>query len=205
MYRFPPKISLLHISADFLTFKPFVDGYKERFGEVLKKLIADSGYGSEANYDFMEAIGIESFVKFPMFHKEQKKSFKNNAFSAQNLFYNAGKDFFVCPIGQRMRKMREGTRESGSDSVSHVSYYEAKNCTNCPLQSLCHSAEGNRRNAQASHSWTAQKLPSAIINAFAATESLPALPRPGKAPWAGFTASSCIRSATTRENCSLFA
>jgi hypothetical protein len=115
------------------------------FGGGIEKLIADSGYDSEANYDFMEASGIESFVKFPMFHKEQKKSIKNNAFSTQNLFYNAGKDFFVCPMDQRMRKVREGTRESGSDSVSHVSYYEAKNCTNCPLQSLCHSAEGNRR------------------------------------------------------------
>jgi hypothetical protein len=39
---------------DFLTFKPFVDGYKERFGEVLKKMVADLGYGSEENYDFIE-------------------------------------------------------------------------------------------------------------------------------------------------------
>jgi hypothetical protein len=50
MYRLPPKISLFFPNpADFLTLKPFVEGCRERFGEVLKKLIADSGYGSEAN------------------------------------------------------------------------------------------------------------------------------------------------------------
>jgi hypothetical protein len=77
--------------ADFLTFKPFVNGFRERFnekfGKVLKKVVADSGYGSEENYDFMEIHDIDPFVKFPYFHKEQKKSFKANAFMAQNLFY----------------------------------------------------------------------------------------------------------------------
>jgi hypothetical protein len=86
--------------TDFLTFKPFVNGYKARFGEKLKKLVADAGYGSESNYDFMEINDIEPFVKFPMFHKEQKKAFKANGFLAQNLFYNKEKDFFVCPMGQ---------------------------------------------------------------------------------------------------------
>jgi hypothetical protein len=66
--------------TDYLTFKPFVNDYKERFkehfGKVLKKMIADSGYGSEENYGFMETNEIEPFVKFPMFHKGQKKVFK---------------------------------------------------------------------------------------------------------------------------------
>jgi hypothetical protein len=120
--------------AGFLAFKPFVEGYKERFGGVLKKMVAGSGYGSEENYDFMEANGIEPFVKFPVFHKGQEKASKNKAFLAQNMFYNAGKDFLVCPVGQRMEKVGEGTRKSDGGYVPPVSYYEAENCTNCPLK-----------------------------------------------------------------------
>ncbi|MDR1552223.1 MAG: IS1182 family transposase [Prevotellaceae bacterium] len=135
--------------ADFLTFKPFVNGFRERFegnfGKVLKKAIADSGYGSEENYEFMEANEIEPFVKFPMFHKEQKRAFKNNAFLAQNLFYNKEKDFFVCPIGQRMEKVGEAKRKTDSGFISFVSHYEARNCEGCPLKCLCHKAKGNRR------------------------------------------------------------
>jgi hypothetical protein len=51
--------------TDFLTFKPFVNGFRKRFeeifGKVLKKTVADSGYGSEENYDFMEIDDIETF------------------------------------------------------------------------------------------------------------------------------------------------
>jgi transposase len=134
--------------TDYLTFQPFVNGFRERFkadfGQVLKKAVADSGYGSEENYGFMEVSDIEPFVKFPSFHKEQKKSFKNNAFIAQNLFYNVEKDYFVCPMGQHMEKTGEGNRQSGSGFVSHVSYYEAKNCEGCPLKHLCCKGQGNR-------------------------------------------------------------
>jgi Transposase and inactivated derivatives len=44
--------------TDFLTFKPFNNGFKERFGKLPKKEIADSGYGSEENYEFMEMNDI---------------------------------------------------------------------------------------------------------------------------------------------------
>lgn len=114
----------------FLTFKPFVNGFRERFeedfGKVLKKAVSDSGYGSEENYDFMEIKDIEPFVKFSYFHKEQKKAFKNNAFIAQNLFYNKEKDFFVSPMGQHLEKTGEGNRKPDSGFISHVSFYGAK-------------------------------------------------------------------------------
>ncbi|GAB1416259.1 hypothetical protein MASR2M117_16650 [Paludibacter sp.] len=58
---------------------------------------------------------------------------------------NKEKDFFVCPMGQHMEKAGEAKRKSESGFISKVSYYEAKNCTNCPLRSLCFKAEGNRR------------------------------------------------------------
>jgi hypothetical protein len=36
--------------------------------------VADAGYGSEQNYEFMENTGIEAFVKYNYFHKEQKRA-----------------------------------------------------------------------------------------------------------------------------------
>lgn len=61
--------------------------------------MADAGYGSEENYEMLEKATIEAFVKFSYFHKEQKRSFKNNPFGVQNLFYNQENDFYVCPMG----------------------------------------------------------------------------------------------------------
>jgi transposase len=74
--------------TDFLTFIPFNNGFKERYNKMPQKEVADSGYGSEANYEFMQDNDIEAFVKYPGFHAEQTKKYKDNAFLAQNLFYN---------------------------------------------------------------------------------------------------------------------
>ena len=36
---------------------------------------------SEQNYEFMENAGIEAFVKYNYFHKEQKRAWKKDAFA----------------------------------------------------------------------------------------------------------------------------
>lgn len=131
--------------TDTLTYIPFMNGFEQRYNRFPKKAVADSGYGSEENYEYMEINDIEPFVKFNYFHKEQKRSFKNNGFHAQNLYYNAKDDYFVCPMGQHMEKAGTTTRKSASGYVSNTSIYEAKNCHGCPLKCLCNNAKGNRR------------------------------------------------------------
>jgi transposase len=131
--------------TDTLTYIPFMNGFSERYGFFPDKSVADSGYGSEENYEFMEINDIEPFVKYNYFHKEQKKSFRNNGFIAQNLYYNAKEDYFVCPMGQHMNKTGTATRKSDNGYVSNITIYEAKNCNGCPLRCLCHNAKDNRR------------------------------------------------------------
>lgn len=131
--------------TDTLTYIPFMDGFNQRYDRFPDKAVADSGYGSEENYEFMEANGIEPFVKYNYFHKEQKRSFRNNGFHAQNLYYNAQNDYFVCPMGQHMDRVGTAKRKSDSGYASTLSVYQAKNCRGCPLKCLCHNAEGNRR------------------------------------------------------------
>ena len=41
--------------------------------------MADAGYGSEENYEMMENKGIESYVKYNYFHKEQERSSKKQS------------------------------------------------------------------------------------------------------------------------------
>jgi len=131
--------------TDFLTFIPFNNGFKARYDKMPKKEVADSGYGSEENYEFMQNTDIEAFVKYPLFHAEQKKKYKNNAFLAQNLYYNAENDYFVCPMGQHMEKIGVSTRKNDSGYVSNITIYQAKNCNDCPLKCLCYKAKDNRK------------------------------------------------------------
>ena len=58
--------------TDTLTYIPFMYYFAARYGHLASTEVADSGYGSEENYRFMEENGIEAYVKYNMFHKEQR-------------------------------------------------------------------------------------------------------------------------------------
>jgi len=74
-----------HNPTDTLTYIPFMNGFHERYVFLPKKGVADSGYRSEENYEFMEKNDIEPFVKYNYFHKKQKKSFKNKCIEKTQL------------------------------------------------------------------------------------------------------------------------
>lgn len=131
--------------GDTTTLKSHLDSFEKSYNKQSKEIVADAGYGSEENYEMLEAKGVEAYVKYNYFHMEQKKKTKNNPFLPQNLFYNAEQDFYVCPMGQRMENVGQGKRTSSNGYVSQVTYYQAKNCQGCPLRTACHKATGNRK------------------------------------------------------------
>jgi hypothetical protein len=52
----------------------------------------------------------------------------------QNSGYNKENAYFVCPIGQHMEKVGDGTRQSDSGFILNGTFYEAKNCALCSLK-----------------------------------------------------------------------
>jgi transposase len=131
--------------TDTLTLIPFLNLHQSRYGAMPEQAIADSGYGSEENYAFMEGNHIEPYVKYGYFHREQQRNYKNNAFIADNLYYNDNEDYFVCPMGQHMTLVGKSSRKSESGYRSHTHIYQAQNCYGCPLRGLCHKAKGDRQ------------------------------------------------------------
>lgn len=130
--------------TDTLTMVPFFEGWQERYQKTPNTAVADAGYGSEENYGFMEKNDIEAFVKYNYFHAEQKRKFRENGFIAQNLYYNAQDDYFVCPMGQHLENKGKTTKTNQHGYKSEITRYEAQNCNGCPLRCLCHKAKGNR-------------------------------------------------------------
>lgn len=142
--QFITHVSIHQTSVDTTTLNAHLNGFEQMYNKQSQEIVADAGYGSEENYEMLESKEVEAYVKYNYFHKEQKRKFKNNFFHSQNLFYNQEKDFYVCPMGQRMENVGQGQRVSSNGYVSQVAYYQAKRCDECPLRGLCHQAKGNR-------------------------------------------------------------
>ena len=133
------------------TLIPFMTTFSERYGIQSSKAVADSGYGSEQNYVWMEENGIEAFVKYNMFHAEDKRKYTGNPFLVQNLYYNAEENYYVCPMGQHMEHIGDVQSKSDLGYVSTVSRYRAQNCAGCPLRCLCYKGKGDRRVIEVNH------------------------------------------------------
>ena len=142
--QFITDFGLFQTPGDTLTMIPFSLSYFGRYGRFPLADVADSGYGSEENYRFMEEAGIEAYVKYNMFHKEQRMHCQPSPFSPQAMFYNSKEDYYVCPMGQHLT--RTGTAQSKTESgyVAEISRYKAQRCQGCPLRGSCFKAKGDR-------------------------------------------------------------
>jgi transposase len=143
--QFITHYSIHQTAGDTTTLETHLDGFEQQYGKQSKEVIADAGYGSEENYEMMEQKQIDAYVKYNYFHKEQKRTQKQNPFLVQNLYYNELENFFVCPMGQKLEHAGKGKRKSTNGFISQVDYYEAMRCQGCPLRGMCHKSAGNKK------------------------------------------------------------
>ncbi len=130
--------------TDTRTFIDYLTGFHQRYNKQSKEVVADSGYGSEENYEHLEKEQIEHYVKFNYFHAEQKKAFKTNPYKVENLHYNTAGDYFVCPMGQHMHFVAEYEKQNAHGYKSTLRKYRAKNCSSCHIRGRCFKGKGNR-------------------------------------------------------------
>ena len=149
--QFITDFGLFPNPSDTLTMPLFLTSFMRRYGRMASTAVADSGYGSEENYRFMEENSVEAYVKYNYFHKEQKRPFRNDPFRIENLHYNAEDDYYVCPMGQHMTRVGTRHDKSGSGYVAELAIYRAQRCQGCPLRGSCYKGEYPAREIRANH------------------------------------------------------
>ena len=142
--QFITDFALYANRTDTLTLPSFLESFKSRYHRYTKTVVADSGYGSEENYLFMDVHNMEAYVKYNYFHKEQRPRYTPNPFSPTSLYYNKEQDFYVCPMGQHMRRIGMKRSITSNGFVTYSVRYQAERCDGCPLRGSCFKARGNR-------------------------------------------------------------
>ena len=143
--QFITNFGIYQRPTDTLTMISYLESFKTRYGMQSEEIVADSGYGSEENYEYMFRNGMTPYVKYNMFHVEQRRSYRNNPFRVSNLFYNPDEDFYVCPMGQKMKFIRHEKRYTASGYQQSFSVYRAGRCEGCPLRGQCHKSKRDRQ------------------------------------------------------------
>ena len=129
---------------DMITLQSHMESLKENLGKMPDTLVADAGYGSEENYEYLENNDVEAFVKYRYFHKEQSKKWKDDPYRTENLPYDKNDDCYTCPMGQKMNFTQEKIRISDNGFRQVNRLYQAQDCKGCPVREACNKSKGNR-------------------------------------------------------------
>jgi len=142
--QFVVGFSIHQKSNDMNVLIPHLEQVRKRLGHLPRTVVADAGYGSEENYAYLEQMGIEGVVKYPLFSKQQKRSWRKQRFRVDNWEYDPARDEYVCPKQQRLTFL--GTRYRLTENAYRTSIreYGCLSCADCPLKAQCTRGKGNR-------------------------------------------------------------
>ena len=110
---------------------------KELGGKLPSNVVADAGYGSEENYEYLQEAKLGNYVKYNTFHKEASRKWKSDLTRVQNWQYDEESDEYICGCGRILRFQYERSQKSKSGYRSVVRIYESADCSGCPHRDRC--------------------------------------------------------------------
>lgn len=124
---------------------PHLKQTKQQLDRLPNNIVADSAYGSEENYAYLEQEQVGNYLKYNTFYQEHRPHFKPKPFDANFWPYDEQQDTFTCPNDQPLHfvRLRKEHTQNGFETERRV--YECADCSQCPLKGQCTKAEGNRQ------------------------------------------------------------
>lgn len=123
---------------DFYTMVPAMERAFAVFGDKIERFCADSGYDCKQNYEWLEAHGIEPFIKGQYYEQDKKRSSRKDPSLKQNYSYDEEKDEFRCLRGHRL------VNTGRVNKRGETTYSCTRGCKTCPLRKQCMKSSAKR-------------------------------------------------------------
>jgi len=131
--------------ADTTTLIPFLERIKRHSRRKIVNLIADAGYASEENFDYLEKNGQRAFIKPQYYEKRKTGNYRNDKFRPENMPYDSDADEYTCPNGKKLKYVYMKNYKTDNGYQSERKVYQCESCDECPFRSNCHRSNGNRK------------------------------------------------------------
>ena len=142
--------------TDTKTLIPFLEEIEMNYFELPKHIVADAGYGSEANYNNILQRDRVPLITYNQYRNERKRKNLKDPFNTNNWNYNIEEDSFTCPNNNKLVYKYPSIRTDNNGFTRHLKVYECEECGSCPLKSHCTKATGNRK-IRINTNWEQQK------------------------------------------------
>lgn len=117
---------------------PMLERTEKVSGEKVTEAIADCGYSSYDNYEYLESKGKRGYIPDPSLTRLQANDFKlpEHRYHKENFRYDKEQDIYICPEGKELRLWRERDKKRGK-STHKERLYKGNDCKNCPAIACC--------------------------------------------------------------------
>ena len=125
-------------TTDTSCLKPHLEGLQKQLGSKPQNVIADAGYGSQQNYEYLETEEITAYVKDNYFQRDQKRKTQTDIYNDRNWPYNEASDSYTCPAGCSLAFSHQRRKRTRGGYLSQWQIYEAgTGCQLCKHKELC--------------------------------------------------------------------
>ena len=121
---------------------PMVEEAEKVTGAEVKEVLADSGYASYNNYEYLCTEGKEGYIPDPYFQKLKQGDYgrPENRYHKENFRYDQERDIYICPEGKELRFYKE--RDSDEGVIKRRQrIYQASECPEGPVLAQCTKAK----------------------------------------------------------------
>lgn len=109
-----------------------IEGVQATTGQKVESAIADPGYASFDNYEYMEQNQIIGYVPDQDFGKD----FKEKPYHKSHFTHDEEKDTLICPQGKTLIFFR-----NKKDGNNQFKVYQGTACEDCPVRDKCTTAK----------------------------------------------------------------
>jgi transposase len=111
-------------------------------GEEVRELIADSGYSSYDNYEYLCNKKKEGYIPDQYFEKVKQGEYRKpeKKYHKENFTYDKERDLYICPEGKELQFYKE--RDSEKGAIPRKQWlYKGSECLRCSVSSQCTKAK----------------------------------------------------------------
>ena len=131
--------------SDTRTLIPFLEKLEANYGRRFDNLIADAGYESEENYDYLNRKDITPYIKPSNYEYSKTRKFQKEMEFRLAMEYDKTKDEYTCKGGRNLSFVSTQTKKGFSGYTSIAKIYRCESCEGCPYYGKCYKGNYSKK------------------------------------------------------------
>ena len=133
---------------DLHTLKPFMEQSLRAYGQAIESIVADAGYESVENYDYLKNKDLTSYIKPANYEWKKKRKAKNDIGRKENMLYLEERDVYVCKADKHLVRGKDQKKKTSSGMEDTIRVYTCKECADCEHAQECIKPRKNMNPSQ---------------------------------------------------------